>query len=167
MAGSTDQGDMRSQVPAVAISFVAFALLYLLFAGKVSVSECVAACACGLLAVLLRLAIVKAGRPFANGWWQGIRLAPRVVGSLFSDSRKVGLFLLRRLAGASGTGRLIEMPFRTGGGNPESRTRRALVVGNVSIAPNQFVTGVRFETGQLLVHQLQPAAASEDEQWPV
>jgi multisubunit Na+/H+ antiporter MnhE subunit len=59
-------------------------------------------------------------------------------------------------------GRVVAIPFRHGGDDPESRGRRAVAVGLGSIAPNSIVIGADRESGLLLVHQLEPTAKPAD-----
>ncbi|WP_037281350.1 hypothetical protein [Rubellimicrobium mesophilum] len=151
-----------------ALEWLFLAGLYLLFAGETSGEEIVAALAGGLVAAALRVLLVRSGRPYSDGFRGAARLFPRIAKSLLVDSVTVGtafvhLLFTRRML----LGRFVEIPFDTGTSGPPSRTRRALVVGGISFAPNQYVAGLRFETGRLIVHQLCEAPTSKDEQWPV
>ncbi len=46
------------------------------------------------------------------------------------------------------------LPVRFGDDTPEGATRRALLVGGRSVAPNTFVLGLDRETGLMVIHQL-------------
>lgn len=47
-----------------------------------------------------------------------------------------------------------ELPVRYGDDSPEGMTRRVLLVGGKSVAPNTFVLGLDDERGVMVVHQL-------------
>jgi hypothetical protein len=151
-----------------ALEWLFLAGLYLLFAGETSGEEIVAALAGGLVAAALRVALVRSGRPYSEGFRGAAQLFPRIAKSLLVDSVTVGTaFACLLFTGRTSVGRFVQIPFDIGTSDPPSRTRRALVVGGISLAPNQYVTGLRFETGDLIVHQLCEAPTSRDKQWPV
>lgn len=144
-----------------------FGALYLLFAGTFSIEEAVVAVLGGGLTAVGRSIGLRHGRPFAGGVRDGMRLAPRVLRSILLDSISMGGAFLRLLAGRSPDSRFVEVPLDPGGGDPASRTRRGLVVGAVSLAPNQYVIGLDYANRRLLVHQFSPAPTPKDPQWPV
>lgn len=50
-------------------------------------------------------------------------------------------------------------PVRPGGSGTEATTRRVLLMGARSAAPNTFVLGIDTDTGLMVVHELVPSAA--------
>jgi multisubunit Na+/H+ antiporter MnhE subunit len=76
-------------------------------------------------------------------------------GQVAGDTVIVFAALWRRLAHGeqppSGF-RVVPVPY--GGDSAEDKTRRALLVGGKSIAPNTFVLGIEKDTGTMVIHQL-------------
>ena len=55
----------------------------------------------------------------------------------------------------------IELPVRYGDDTPLGVTRRVLLIGATSLAPNTFVLGIDPERDVMVVHQLVPEASRE------
>jgi hypothetical protein len=65
--------------------------------------------------------------------------------------------LWRRLAhGEQPPSAFLELPARPGDGTPEGMTRRVLLIGGTSIAPNTFALGIDSERDVMVVHRLVP-----------
>jgi multisubunit Na+/H+ antiporter MnhE subunit len=63
--------------------------------------------------------------------------------------------LWRRLAhGTPPPSGFREVPVRYGGDSAEERTRRVLLIGGRSVAPNSFVLGIDRERAVMVIHQL-------------
>jgi len=63
--------------------------------------------------------------------------------------------LWRRLAhGTLPPSGFREVPVRYGGDTAEDRTRRTLLIGGRSVAPNSFALGIDEERGVMVIHQL-------------
>jgi multisubunit Na+/H+ antiporter MnhE subunit len=72
-----------------------------------------------------------------------------------SDTVTVFLALWRRLAtGQEPSSGFLALPVRYGADSAEGTTRRVLLVGGRSVAPNTFVLGLDKERGVMIVHQL-------------
>jgi hypothetical protein len=75
-------------------------------------------------------------------------------GQVVRDTVTVFVALWRRLArGEQPPSGFREIPARFGGGD-EGATRRVLLVGGRSVAPNTFVLGLDKERNVMVVHQL-------------
>jgi hypothetical protein len=63
--------------------------------------------------------------------------------------------LLRRLTrGELPSGGFRELPVRFGPDSAEGKTRRSLLIGGLSVAPNSFVLGLDRQSGVMVVHEL-------------
>jgi multisubunit Na+/H+ antiporter MnhE subunit len=80
-----------------------------------------------------------------------LRLPGQVIGDLIIVYRA----LWRRLVhGEQPPSAFLELPASFGDDTPEGVTRRALLVGGTSIAPNTFVLGIDSERDVMVVHRL-------------
>ncbi|HYZ57156.1 MAG TPA: Na+/H+ antiporter subunit E [Streptosporangiaceae bacterium] len=81
--------------------------------------------------------------------------ALRLPGQVLRDTVIVFGALWKRLArGEQPASGFRELPVRFGDDSPEGVTRRALLVGANSLAPNTFVLGIDRDRGVMVVHQL-------------
>ena len=110
--------------------------------------------AAALAALLAELVTYQAGdRVRIRARWLG-----RVVelpGQVAGDTVIVFAALWRRLAhGEQPPSGFRVLPVRYGDDSAEGKTRRALLVGGESIAPNTFVLGIDKNTDTMVIHQL-------------
>ena len=92
-------------------------------------------------------------RPRIEWLAPALRLPGQVVGDLIIVHRA----LWRRLAhGEQPPSAFLELPARPGDGTPEGTTRRVLLIGGTSIAPNTFALGIDSERDVIVVHRLVP-----------
>jgi multisubunit Na+/H+ antiporter MnhE subunit len=81
--------------------------------------------------------------------------ALRLPGEVARDTVIVYRALWRRLVhGEQPRSAFIERPVRFGDDTPEGVTRRTLLVGGTSVAPNTFVLGIDPERDVMVLHQL-------------
>jgi multisubunit Na+/H+ antiporter MnhE subunit len=81
--------------------------------------------------------------------------ALRLPGEVVRDTLIVfGALARRLLRGEQPDSGFREVPMRIGDDSPEGVTRRVLLVGGRSLAPNTFVAGIDKSQGTMLVHQL-------------
>ncbi|MGH3258011.1 MAG: Na+/H+ antiporter subunit E [Streptosporangiaceae bacterium] len=81
--------------------------------------------------------------------------ALRLPGQVARDTVTVYAALWRRLAhGEQPPSAFLELPARFGDDSPEGVTRRTLLVGGTSLAPNTFVLGLDREREVMVVHRL-------------
>jgi multisubunit Na+/H+ antiporter MnhE subunit len=81
--------------------------------------------------------------------------ALRLPGEVARDMVIVYRALWRRLVhGEQPSSAFAELPVRFGDGSPEGVTRRTLLVGGASLAPNTFVLGLDPERDVMVVHRL-------------
>jgi multisubunit Na+/H+ antiporter MnhE subunit len=74
---------------------------------------------------------------------------------LLRDTGVVFLALLRLLTkGEMPSSRFREEPVNFGPDDAEGKTRRSLLIGGLSVAPNRFVLGLDRESGVMVVHEL-------------
>jgi multisubunit Na+/H+ antiporter MnhE subunit len=79
----------------------------------------------------------------------------RIPGQVARDTVIVFAALWRRLArGEEPPSGFRRLPVRYGDDTAEGKTRRALLVGGKSIAPNSFVLGIDSGTDTMVIHQL-------------
>ena len=72
--------------------------------------------------------------------------------------------LWRRLVhGEQPPSAFVELPARYGNDTPEGMTRRTLLVGGTSVAPNTFVLGIDSERDVMVVHRLVAQRGDEKE----
>ncbi len=81
--------------------------------------------------------------------------ALRLPGQVARDTVTVYAALWRRLArGEQPPSSFLELPTRFGDDTPAGVTRRTLLIGGTSVAPNTFVLGIDKDTGVMVVHRL-------------
>ena len=83
--------------------------------------------------------------------------ALRLPGQVISDMVTVSAALWRRLVrGEQPDSRFVTEPVRCGGDTPAGVTRRVLLIGARSLAPNAFALGIDADTETMVLHQLVP-----------
>lgn len=110
--------------------------------------------AAALAAVFAELVTYQAATRFRmrTGW---LGPALRLPGQVVGDTVIVYRALWRRLAhGEQPPSAFLELPARFGDDTPEGVTRRTLLVGGTSLAPNTFVLGLDRERDVMVVHRL-------------
>lgn len=110
--------------------------------------------AAALAAVFAELVTYQAATRFRMriGW---LGPALRLPGQVVGDTIIVYRALWRRLAhGEQPPSAFLELPARFGDDTPEGVTRRTLLVGGTSLAPNTFVLGLDRERDVMVVHRL-------------
>jgi multisubunit Na+/H+ antiporter MnhE subunit len=110
--------------------------------------------AAALAAVFAELVTYQAATRFRmrTGW---LGPALRLPGQVVGDTIIVYRALWRRLAhGEQPPSAFLELPARFGDDTPEGVTRRTLLVGGTSLAPNTFVLGLDRERDVMVVHRL-------------
>ena len=76
-------------------------------------------------------------------------------GQVVADTVTVFGALWRKLArGEDPPSEFAELPVRFGDDTPEGVTRRALLIGGHSLAPNTFALGIDKDSGRMVVHRL-------------
>jgi hypothetical protein len=81
--------------------------------------------------------------------------ALRLPGQVVQDTVTVYAALWRRMVhGEEPPSAFAEIPTRFGGDSPEGVTRRVLLIGGRSVAPNTFVLGIDKDTDLMVVHKL-------------
>lgn len=87
-----------------------------------------------------------------------LRQAVRLAAEVARDTGIVFAALWRRLArGAEPASEFREVPVRFGPETVEGKTRRALLIGGTSLAPNTIALGIDAERNVMIVHRLVPA----------
>ncbi len=110
--------------------------------------------AAALAAVFAELVTYQAATRFRMriGW---LGPALRLPGQVVGDTIIVYRALWRRLVhGEQPPSAFLELPARFGDDTPEGVTRRTLLVGGTSLAPNTFVLGLDRERDVMVVHRL-------------
>jgi multisubunit Na+/H+ antiporter MnhE subunit len=88
--------------------------------------------------------------------------ALRLPGQVAQDTVTVYAALWRRLVhGEQPPSAFLELPARFGDDTPEGVTRRVLLIGGQSVAPNTFVLGMDKDLGVMVVHRLVSREAGE------
>jgi multisubunit Na+/H+ antiporter MnhE subunit len=81
--------------------------------------------------------------------------ALRLPGQVIQDTVTVYVALWRRLVhGEQPPSAFVERPARYGDDSPEGLTRRVLLIGGQSLAPNSFALGIDSDRDVMVVHQL-------------
>ncbi len=112
------------------------------------------AIAAAVSAALVEVASYQAGVGYTMkiGW---LIAAARLPGQVLRETVVVFAALWRRIAsGTEPSGGFVAEPVRPGDDTERGRTRRALLVGARSLAPNKFVLGIDTERGVLITHKL-------------
>ena len=124
---------------------------------NIGLAELVAgAGAAALAALLTEVALHQAGTRIAvRARWlaTAYRLPGQVLGDTVLVFRVLGRQLVRGEAPDSG---FRELPVRAGGQSSADLTRRVLLVGASSLAPNTVVFGIDEDRDVMVVHQLVP-----------
>jgi hypothetical protein len=114
----------------------------------------VGAGASAIAAVVVELAMHQAGTRFSArlGWFAK---ALRLPGQVLADTVTVYAALWRLIAHREQPdSAFVTEAARYGDGSPRAVTRRTLLIGARSLAPNEFVLGLDQETDTLVTHQL-------------
>jgi hypothetical protein len=122
---------------------------------SIAVDELLAgAGAAALAATLAEFASYQSGlRLRLRSEW--VAPALRLPGQILRDTWTVFAALWRLLAhGEQPPSAFAGEPVRYGGQSAEATTRRFLLIGGRSVAPNSFVLGLDAESGLMVVHQL-------------
>jgi len=129
--------------------------LWVIVDDSIAVDEFLAgAGAAALAAFLAELVTYQAGTRFrmrAEWLVRALRLPGEIAGDTVTVFAALGRRLLRGEQPPSG---FREIPARFGGTSDEDVTRRLLLIGGRSVAPNTFVLGIDRERGVMVVHQL-------------
>jgi multisubunit Na+/H+ antiporter MnhE subunit len=122
---------------------------------SVSTDELLAgAGAAALAALLVELVTYQAATRFRMRM-EWLVPALRLPGQIVRDTVTVYAALWRRLVyGEEPPSAFLELPVRFGNDTPEGVTRRTLLVGGTSVAPNTFVLGIDSERDVMVVHRL-------------
>lgn len=129
--------------------------LWLVLDDSVAIDELIAgACASAIAALAAELAIHQAqARLRLRARWLGPALG--LPWQLVRDTAVIFRALWRRLAhGVEPSSGFRELPVRFGPDTAEGRTRRTLLIGGMSVAPNRFVLGLDPESDVMVVHEL-------------
>jgi len=109
--------------------------------------------AAALAAFLGELALFQAGARLRIPGW--VLPALRLPGQVARDTAVVFAALWRQLAhGQEPASGFRELPVRYGSDTPEGVTRRVLLIGARSLAPNAFVLGIDSRRGVMVIHEL-------------
>jgi multisubunit Na+/H+ antiporter MnhE subunit len=115
--------------------------------------------AAALAALFAELVSYQAGARFRMRI-QWLVPALRLPGQVVRDMVTVYAALWRRLVrGQQPPSAFLEIPVRFGDDSPEGITRRTLLIGGTSVAPNTFALGIDRDSGVMVVHRL---VAKED-----
>ncbi len=161
---------MRADHVVIAVATpVGVALLYVLFAGEVSVAEAIAGAPVVIIATLYALALQRCGTVDLRVAARWVGVPARACLAVLPDLWRVGRGLVQavRRRPDEMQGVIKHVPFRVGGAGADDAGRRAVVVSAVSLAPNGFVVGMDDERDELIVHQLVPVAMRDDREWPL
>ena len=144
---------------------------YMLLAGSLTWTEAVAGL--GSAAAVAAYAVIQRREQERR---LALRLPPvralaSTAKSLVTDTARVGLALVRALAGGPRRGEAEWQRFHPGGRSPAETGRRALVTLLTSAAPNGFVIDIRPSAAPeaehaLLLHRLAPARPLSGRDWP-
>jgi multisubunit Na+/H+ antiporter MnhE subunit len=119
--------------------------------------------AAALAALLAELVTYQAGTRFRMRikW---VIPALRLPGEIARDTVTVYAALWRRLVhGHEPASAFLELPVRFGDDSPQGVTRRTLLIGGTSVAPNTFALGIDKDTGVMVVHRLVPEKNADED----
>jgi hypothetical protein len=112
--------------------------------------------------------MLRRGRYFPAHPGKLFELAPRAAAQIAHDAVHLTLALAQLSVSAKPpAGRFVQVAFDPGRKTPDARSRRAMVITGISLAPNTYVVAVHHETAELVRHQLLDATLPKDRQWPV
>ena len=125
--------------------------------------------AAALAALLAELVTYQAATRFRMRF-EWLAPALRLPGEVARDMATVYAALWRRLVrGEQPPSAFLELPARFGDDSPEGATRRTLLIGGTSVAPNTFALGIDKDRDVMVVHRLvasQPPAQSAEKEKP-
>ena len=133
----------------LALVWLCFAGLYLLFAGQVDAQEGGAAVLVATIPACLAVAQSRLARRHYALPPHLSQIAAGALASLFRDTLRLSDLPLHPISG-----QVIRQDLQTGGDAPRDAGRRAAVILATSFAPNTIVVGT--EPGAMLVHRLKP-----------
>jgi hypothetical protein len=135
--------------------WVVLTSFWIMIDDSLATDELLAGAGAGALGALAaELATYHAGlRPRIRLRWLGPAL--RLPGQVVSDTLTVYRALCRLIVtGEQPDSAFVTEPARHGGGSAEQVTRRALLIGGRSVAPNAFALGIDAETDTMVLHEL-------------
>jgi multisubunit Na+/H+ antiporter MnhE subunit len=144
----------------VAADLVVVSGLWLLFAGRLTAGEVVAALLAGVVAAVAGAALRRSlghRHPGARRW---ARHLPRMLALAVRDCGVLTVELVRTLRGLPPRSALRAVPFEVGGDDPDDVGRRVLTTVGLTLQPNSIVLGFDRERGVVHVHELVPTAGS-------
>ena len=133
----------------LALVWLCFLGLYLLFAGQVDAQEGGAAVLVATIAVCLAAVQSRLARRHYALPPHLPRITAGALASLFRDMLRLSDLPLRPVSG-----QVIRQELQAGGETPRDAGRRAAAILATSFAPNKIVIGI--EPGAMLVHRLKP-----------
>ena len=150
--------------------WVGLSVFYCWLIAKSQAEQLVAAIAIGLVSAVCLLTLSgRAGLHIEfKVRWLGI-LCLRLPGKALRDMGILISELGRSvITGQGATGALKELPFISGGKDPKSRGKRALVISGISLPPNTIAISAQPNTHSILVHQLAfRSETPQDKEWPL
>jgi multisubunit Na+/H+ antiporter MnhE subunit len=122
---------------------------------SISTDELLAGAGAAVLAALLAELVTYQAATRFRMRIQWLVPALSLPGQAVRDTGIVYRALWRRLVrGEQPPSAFLELPARYGDDSPEGMTRRALLVGGTSVAPNTFVLGIDKDRDVMVVHRL-------------
>lgn len=145
----------------LAIAWLGFSLLWLVFVYQISASELTAGGIASALTVVAGLVTCRAVPARFRPRLHWVAQAWRLPGPITSDLWLLLKHLLREMAGKKSRSSFELTDFKAGGEDSPAAAQRALAVLYVSLTPNSVVLDVDREKGQMLLHQAEPTAAPQ------
>jgi multisubunit Na+/H+ antiporter MnhE subunit len=122
---------------------------------SISTDELLAGAGAAVLAALLAELVTYQAATRFRMRIEWLAPALSLPGEMVRDTVTVYRALWRRLAhGEQPPSAVLELPVRYGDDSAEGATRRVLLIGGTSVAPNTFALGIDKDRGVMVVHRL-------------
>ena len=163
---------MRQRMTVGLTWWLTLVLFYWLLVGKPTLPEMITGSLAAAVATVAVMAVRAQSKQRFQAELEWVGLARRLPGRVLADCAVVAAALWRRLVRRERRGGILREILFDVGGDDDARAlaRRALVITNLSLAPNTYVVALDKEKGMLLVHQLVPSReppGRSDREWPL
>lgn len=145
----------------LAIAWIGFLLLWLIFVFQVSASELIVGAAASAITVTLGYVTLRAVPACFEPKFRWIAQVWRLPTMILTDLWLLLKHLLREITGKRSRSSFAMTGFRAAGDNCSAAAQRALAVLFVSTTPNSIVLDIDQKKQELLFHQVEPAAVPE------
>jgi hypothetical protein len=140
-------------------------VIYLAFAGDISVHEGVTGLALATLMTVWAVVIRRSSPDRFAASWEIVRHVLRAIADIPGAAARTGGMLFKTVAAGGSPGRSHRDPFQFGSDDAAERTRRAVANLCASLAPDRFVVNIKRDDEVALLHYIVRRDHVPDPRW--